>query len=174
MQLAGAVERYPHDPRLLGQRLKDRLADPPDRIGDEVDPLALVELVGRADEPEVPLVDQVGEGDTLVLVLLGDGDDEAEVAADEGVEGVLIAAANALRKRDFIRLGDQGIPADVAQVDVQRALVGPTAPASVADSQWPHDTHLGHCRNAGNFGVEMGVGRSLPRPGIRRKRQGNR
>ena len=90
VQRAGAVERHAHDARLLGQRLEDRLPDPPHGVGDELDALGLVELVGGADEAEVALVDQVGERDALVLVLLGDRDDEAQVRAHELVERFLL------------------------------------------------------------------------------------
>src|SRR5213079_2802793 len=59
VQRAGPVQRHPHDARLLGPRLENRLPDPPDRIGDELDALGLVELVGGADQAKVALVDQV-------------------------------------------------------------------------------------------------------------------
>ena len=59
VQRAGAVERHAHDPALLRERLQDRLPDPPDRVGDELDSLGLVELMGGADQPEVPLIDQI-------------------------------------------------------------------------------------------------------------------
>ena len=104
---------------LLGQRLQDRLADPPDGVGDELDVPALVELVGRPDQAEVALVDQVGERDALVLVLLGDRNDEAEIAADQRVEGFFIALANALREANLVGLGDERIARDVPQVDVE-------------------------------------------------------
>src|SRR5262249_15602587 len=47
---------------LLGQRLEDRLADPPDGVGDELGSLAVIEPVGGLDQPEVPLVEKVLEG----------------------------------------------------------------------------------------------------------------
>ena len=94
----GAVERHAHDAALLGQRLEDRLADPPHGVRDELDALRLVELVRRADQAEVALVDQVGERDALVLILLGDRDDEAQVAAHQLVERLVVARADALRE----------------------------------------------------------------------------
>src|SRR5687768_10607029 len=78
VESAGAVERHPHDAALLGQRLEDRLADPPHGVADELDALRLVELMGRPDQTEVSLVDEVRERYALVLVLLRDGDDEAQ------------------------------------------------------------------------------------------------
>ena len=58
MQGPSPVERNPDDPALLRQGLKNGLPDPPDRVGDELDALGLVELVRRADEAEVALVDR--------------------------------------------------------------------------------------------------------------------
>src|SRR5260370_1356819 len=76
VQRAGAVQRNAHDAGLLGQGLEDRLADPPHGVRDELDPLGLVELVGRADQSQVAFVDEVGERHALVLVLLRDRDHE--------------------------------------------------------------------------------------------------
>jgi hypothetical protein len=84
-----------HDAGLLGQRLQNRLTDPPDGVGDELDALRLVELLRGAHESDVSLVDQVGERDALVLVALGDGDHEAEVRADQSLQGGFVADADA-------------------------------------------------------------------------------
>jgi hypothetical protein len=119
----GAVERHADDAALLGERLQDRLADPPDGVGDELDPLGLVELVGRADQAEVALVDQVRERDALVLVLLGDRDDEAQVGAHERVERLLVVGADALGEAHLLLARDQRIDADVAQVLVERPFL---------------------------------------------------
>jgi hypothetical protein len=113
VQGSGAVERDPHDPALLGQRLEDGLSNPPDGVGDELDALGLVELVGRADEAEVALVDQVGEGHALVLILLGHGNDESQVAADQLVESLRFPDANPLRQVDLFLLRDQRVLADL-------------------------------------------------------------
>ena len=114
VQRAGAVQRHPHDAALLGQRLEDRLPDPPHGVRDELDALGLVELVGRADQAEVALVDQVGERHALVLILLGDRHDEAEVAADQLVECFLFPDANPLRQVDLFLLRYQRVLADLA------------------------------------------------------------
>src|SRR2546421_6685870 len=123
MQRPGAVERHAHDARLLGERLEDRLADPPHGVGDELDAFGLVELVGRPDQAEVALVDQIREGDALVLVFLGYGDDEPEVGADELVQRLFVAALDALGQRDLFLARDQGILADLAQVLIERSFV---------------------------------------------------
>jgi hypothetical protein len=46
--------------------------------------------VRGANEAEVALVDQVGKRHALVLVLLRDRDDEAEIGAHERVERFLV------------------------------------------------------------------------------------
>ena len=119
MQRAGAVERHAHDARLLGQRLQDGLANPPDGVGDELDPLRLVEFVRGANQTEVALVDQIGERDALILIFLGDGHDEAEVRPNELVETLLVALPDLLGKADFLIARDQRIRADVAEVLIE-------------------------------------------------------
>ena len=135
-----AVERHPHDAALLGQRLEDGLPDPPDRVGDELDALGLVELVRRADEAEVALVDQVGQRHALVLILLGHGDDEAEVAAHELVQRLAVAGADALGEIHFLFLRDQRILADLAEILVQRSFIERRAPPASTDLHWTHAT----------------------------------
>ena len=66
--------------------------------GDELDPLRLVEFVRRADQAEVALVDQIGQGDALVLIFLGDRHDETEVRAHELVERFLIVQSDRFRE----------------------------------------------------------------------------
>ena len=50
-----------------------RLADPDRRVGGEAVALALVELLGRADQAEHALLDEVVHGQALALVLASDG-----------------------------------------------------------------------------------------------------
>ena len=142
VQRARAVERHPHDAALLRQRLEDRLADPPDGVGDELDALGLVELVGRADEAEVALVDQIGERHALVLILLGDRHHEAEIAADQLVERLAVTRADALRELDFFFLRDQRILADLAEVLVERSLVERGTSPAGTDLHWTHALDL--------------------------------
>src|SRR5450759_347883 len=123
VQRPGAIERHTHDARLLGQRLEDRLADPPHRVRDELDALRLVEFVGGANEAEVALVDQIGECDSLILIFLRYGDDESEIRSDECIEGFLIIQADALRELHFSLASNEGKDADVPEVLIERSLV---------------------------------------------------
>src|SRR5687768_14271755 len=59
VQLLDHMYRDPNRARLVGQRAGDRLADPPGRVGGELEALAVVELLGGPDQAERSLLDQV-------------------------------------------------------------------------------------------------------------------
>ena len=120
VERAHAVQRQAHDAALLGQGLQDALADPPHGVGDELEALRLVEALGRLDQPQVALVDEVAQGQALVLVLLGHGHDEAQVGFRQLFEGHLVAFADALGQFDFLVNRHQAHFADFLQVLVQR------------------------------------------------------
>ena len=105
---------------LVGDRARDGLADPPRRVGRELEALAVVELLGRAHEPDRPLLDQVEERQPLVAVALGDRDDEPEVGLDHRLLGGVVAALDPLRELDLLRGGQQRHLADVLQEELQR------------------------------------------------------
>ena len=114
------VEGEADDAGLLGEGLEDGLTDPPDGVGDEFEAAGFVEFLGGLDEAEVALVDEVGQAEALVLVLFGNGDDEAEVGPGEFLEGPLVTLADALGELDFLLDGDEFFLADFLQVLVQR------------------------------------------------------
>src|SRR5207244_7610183 len=82
VQLLDDVHRHPDRARLVRERAGDGLPDPPGRVRRELESLAVVELLGRANEPDRPLLDQIEEGQTLVAVSLGDRDDQTQVRLD--------------------------------------------------------------------------------------------
>ena len=63
-------------PRLVRQSPHDRLAHPPRRVGREARAVLGIELVDGAQQPEVPLLDQVGERQAAIEIAAGDLDDE--------------------------------------------------------------------------------------------------
>src|SRR5262252_5124563 len=65
--------------RLVGDRARDRLPDPPRGIGRELVAATILEFVDRLHQADVALLDQVEELQAAVGVFLGDGDDEAQV-----------------------------------------------------------------------------------------------
>src|SRR3954467_11514291 len=62
VQLLDDVDRYPDRAGLVGKGASDRLSNPPGGVGRELEALAVVELLGRADQAEGPFLDQVEEG----------------------------------------------------------------------------------------------------------------
>ena len=64
---------------LVGDGAGDRLADPPGGVGGELIAAAVFELLDGLHEAHVAFLDEVGEEQAAVLVLLRDRDDEAEV-----------------------------------------------------------------------------------------------
>src|SRR3954451_15732970 len=119
VELLDDVDRDADRARLVGQRAGDRLADPPRRVGRELEALAVVELLGGADQPERPLLDEVEEGQALVAVVLGDRDDEAEVGLDHLLLGVEVAPLDALGEIDLLLGGQQADLADVLQEELK-------------------------------------------------------
>src|SRR4051794_12572912 len=119
VELLDDVDRDADGPRLVGERASNRLADPPGRVGRELEALAVVELLGRADQAERALLDQVEEGQALVAVVLGDRDDQAEVRLDHLLLGVEVAALDALRELDLLGGGEQPDLADVLEEELQ-------------------------------------------------------
>ncbi len=65
------IEGYADDAAFHSQSLHDALSDPPYGIGDELKAAGLIKFLGCLDQSHVALVNEVGERDALVLVLLG-------------------------------------------------------------------------------------------------------
>ena len=120
VQLLDHVHRDPDRARLVGDRPRDRLADPPGRVGRELVALAVVELLDRADQPQRALLDQVEEGEPAAEVALRDRDDEAQVRLDHLRLRLHVAALDPLREVDLLVGGEQRHLADLAQVEAQR------------------------------------------------------
>ena len=83
---------------------------------DELRSLAVIESVGRLDEPEVPLVQQVLERKTHVPVFGRDLHDKTEVRLDEDVAGVAIPLHHPLREVNFLLLAQEGVYADFREI----------------------------------------------------------
>src|SRR5262249_44700571 len=65
--------------RLVGDRARDRLPDPPGGVGRELVTAAILEFIDPLHQADVAFLDQVEELQAAVGVFLGDGDDEAQV-----------------------------------------------------------------------------------------------
>src|SRR6185437_8032492 len=124
IQLSSAAHGNAHRAAVVGDRLYDRLPDPPDRVRDELDAVRVVELLSGANEAEVAFVDQIGQRNAVVLVALGDRHDEAQIGADESVERLRVAGANAAGELGFLVSREQRVGANLVQVGRQRIAAG--------------------------------------------------
>jgi len=120
VELPAHVDRDPDRARLIRERTRDRLADPPGGVGRELESPAVVELLRRADEADRALLDQVEERQPLVAVVLRDRDDEAEVRLDHPRLRAHVPALDLLGELDLLRSGEQRVLAGLAQEELQR------------------------------------------------------
>src|SRR5207248_1566654 len=82
VQFLDHVDGDPDRPRLVGDRPRDSLPDPPGRVGRALVALAVVELLDGADQAERALLDKVEEAQAAPEVRLRDRADEGEVRLD--------------------------------------------------------------------------------------------
>src|SRR3954471_301854 len=115
VELLHHVDRDADRARLVGQGPRDRLPDPPRRVRRELEALAVVELLRRANQTERALLDEVEERESLVSVVLRDGDDEPQVGLDHLLLCVEVAALDALREVNLLLRREQTDLADVLQ-----------------------------------------------------------
>src|SRR5688500_13295413 len=105
--------------RVVGHSTLHRLADPPRRVGRELEAAAPVELLDGAVEAERALLDEIQEGDAEAAVALGDRHDEAQVRLDHAALCEQVALLHPLRERDLLVCGEELVPADVREEELQ-------------------------------------------------------
>src|SRR5581483_1833089 len=114
------VHREADQPSLVGERARDRLPDPPGRVGGELVPHAVVQLLHRPDQPQVAFLDEVEQGDAGPRVVPRDRHDETEVALDQPPLRRLVARVLAAGELPFFpRRQERAVP-DLADVQLQR------------------------------------------------------
>src|SRR5579871_3260310 len=136
-------------PTLVGDRAAYRLANPPGGIGTESEAAGGVELPDRAEQAEIPFLDEVRQRQPAIHVTAGDADHEAEIGFDQGAprrlaaadlpgEGVALGGAqlghcggigelllgqpprrDRLSELHLLRVGQQHDPADLLEVGRQ-------------------------------------------------------
>ena len=141
------VDRDPDGAALVGNRPRDRLANPPGGICGELEALAVLELLHCADEPEIAFLDEVEEREAGAAITLCDRDDETEVGADEGLTGLftgpdelvelttlggvllglesdpgLAAGLDGLGQPNFVLGGQQVVGADAVEILTNRLV----------------------------------------------------
>ena len=114
------VDRHADRPRLVGDRALHGLADPPRRIGRELEPALPLELLDRADEPEHALLDEIEERKPLVAVVLGDRHDQPQVRLDHPLLRGHVALLDPLGELDLVRSREQRVASDLPQEELQR------------------------------------------------------
>ena len=119
VELLDHVDRDADRPPLVRDRARDRLADPPRRVGRELVAAAVVELLDRADEAERALLDQIQERQATAQIALGDRDDEAQVGLHHLLLGHQVATLDPLGESDLAVGGEQLDAADRPQVETQ-------------------------------------------------------
>src|SRR5947208_7137170 len=77
------VDRDTNGSRLVRDRAGDRLADPPGRVGRELVAAAVLELVDRLHQADVPFLNQIEELEAAGRAFLRDRHDQAEVGFDQ-------------------------------------------------------------------------------------------
>ena len=67
IQRTNLIQRQADNTALLGNSLQDRLANPPNGVGDEFEAARLVELLGSLNQSDVTLVNKVCQRQALML-----------------------------------------------------------------------------------------------------------
>jgi hypothetical protein len=114
------VDGHADRPRLVRERPRDRLADPPGRVRRELVAPAPVELLDRADQAERAFLDQVEERQALVPVVLRDRDDEPEVRLDHVCLRAHVPALDLLGELDLLGGGQQRMASRLAEEELER------------------------------------------------------
>ncbi len=123
LQLVDDVHGQADGAALVGDGARHRLADPPRRVGRELEALRPVELLDRPDQPEVAFLDQVEQRQARARVHLRDRDDETQVALDEVLLRPLVAGVLAPRELVLLLARQQRAVADLAHVGAQQVDV---------------------------------------------------
>src|SRR5438128_5651105 len=118
------VDRDADRPRLVRDGARDRLADPPGRVGRELEAALVVELLDRAHQPQVPFLDQVEERQAPVEVLLGNRDHQAEVRLGEVMACLFRAGFHLLRQLNLFLSREQVDASNLLEVHPDRVVEG--------------------------------------------------
>ena len=114
------MDRQADRAALVGERTRDRLADPPGGVGRELEAEPVVELLDRSDQAEVPLLDQVEQRHLGAGVVARDRHHEAQVRLDQAALGVLVAEVLAPRELALLAGCQQPAVAELADVELER------------------------------------------------------
>ena len=108
----------------VGERGANRLFDPIARIGAESRAEPRVIFGRGADEAEIAFADQVVKGKAAPGVVASDADDESQVGLNQPTFGVSVAAGDRLGEGSFLEGGQQGVVANLVEIDIQGRVRG--------------------------------------------------
>src|SRR5205085_1554448 len=124
VQLLDHVDGDPDRPRLVRDRPRHGLPDPPRRVRGKLVALPVVELLHGAHHPERAILDQVQEGQPPPEVRLRDRHDEAQVRLDHLHLRGHHPALDALGEVDLLVGRQQRHLADLPQIEAKRVERG--------------------------------------------------
>ena len=64
------IERQPHNATLFGDGLQNTLSNPPHGVGNKLETAGLIKFLGSFYQSNVAFIDEVGEREALMLILL--------------------------------------------------------------------------------------------------------
>ena len=100
---------------LVGDGARDRLTDPPRRVGRELVSLGVVELFNCLYKAEVALLNEVKEVHSPADIALCDRNDQAQVCLCHAALCLLVALAHSYRKLDLLLGGQKRNLADLLE-----------------------------------------------------------
>src|SRR5690606_31854642 len=110
------VHRQADGPGLVHDAALDGLADPPGGVGREAEAPLRVELLDRADQPEIAFLDQIEQRQAAVHVAPGDLHHQAQIALDHALARGGIALLRAGRVVHLLRRRQQRGKADLLEI----------------------------------------------------------
>ncbi len=112
-EIRRAIERHADGAALTRQRRKNRLANPPYCVRDELDALIGIKLSRSREQTDVALANEIDERHAAVLIFLCYGDHEAQVALYELLESVRVTGTNPTGNLDLLGTFEQRKSADL-------------------------------------------------------------
>ncbi|MNZ62097.1 hypothetical protein D3C78_802110 [compost metagenome] len=112
------MNRQTDGARLVHDRPFDGLANPPGGVGGEAETALGIELLDRADQAEVALLDQVEQGQAAIDVTPRDLHHQTQVALDHALAPSRFAATGHAREMHFLFRAEQRRETDFVEVEL--------------------------------------------------------
>ena len=123
VQRTHLIEGQTHDTRLLCQSLKDGLTNPPYSITDEFESTRLIKFLSSLNQAQVTLVDQVGQAQTLVLILLGYRDHKTQIGTGQFLQRHTVTLTDALGQFHLFLDRNQVFTSNFLQIFIERSTL---------------------------------------------------